>query len=241
MAAIEALQKEWRDAAQFRRFRPYLHIDDDGLTLGAGTGLAPMGEPSEGAPALMLDGEEARLLATLSLGFGRAISAAAIKFIRRASMQWTRGEHALAHFELAYARLPRFATREAAKQLFYADGFLRIGISPRALMLARGLDTSQLDLLKFIPHYNPAEPRVPRGNPDGGDWTREGPSAPVDQSASDAHGDIHLVAEIRKSRRRKTKKNVRKRNGAHSERRRRKRTLKKAAASVCHFRWSKKI
>jgi hypothetical protein len=110
-------------------------------------------------PGLALDGEEARILATLSLGFRKSVPISALKFIRRTSMQWSRGERALAHFELAYARLPRFESPDDARSLFFADGFIKLGLSPRALMLARGLDTTQLDLLK----YSPDQPRVPAG------------------------------------------------------------------------------
>jgi hypothetical protein len=197
VAAIDALRKRWREEARFRSFRPYLYIDDEGLSLGAGTLLAPMAQDREGLPALALDGEETRILATLSLGFRQPISIAALKFIRRASMQWGRDEKALAHFELAYARLPRFETRDDAESLFLADGFVRLGLSPCALMLAHGLDTSQLDLLKFIPHFNPAEPRVPAGHGrESGQWTQgDSTTTADDQSATDAGTYIHPVVE----------------------------------------------
>jgi hypothetical protein len=53
------------------------------------------------------------------------------------------------------------------------------GIAPRDLLEACGLDTSPLDLVKAV--YDPDEPRVPAGNPDGGQWTDEGakPKAPT--------------------------------------------------------------
>jgi hypothetical protein len=156
------------------------------LSLGAGTLLAPMVKDRAGAPALVLDGEEVRILATLSLGFRKPIPIMALKFIKRASMQWARGEKTLAHFELAYARLPRFDTRDGAKSLFYADGFLRLGVSPRALMLARGLDTRQLDLLK----YSPDQPRVPAGHGrQSGEWT-SGDAAPTAAAHADVKEDI---------------------------------------------------
>ncbi len=186
MAAIDALRKQWREEARFRPFRPYLYIDDEGLSLGAGTLLAPMAVNQAGVPGLALDGEEVRILATLSLGFRKSIPISALKFIRRASEQWSRGEKALAHFELAYARLPRFESPENARPLFFADGFVKLGISPRALMLARGLDASQLDLLK----YSPDQPRVPAGNGrESGRWT----DGEVDGSSSDSQGVNHPV------------------------------------------------
>lgn len=83
-------------------------------------------------------------------------------------MQWSRGEKALAHFELVYARLPRFETREDARLLFVIDKLLKDGASARRLMLSQGLDTSDFDLLK----YNADELRVPAGNGrESGRWT----------------------------------------------------------------------
>jgi hypothetical protein len=189
VAAIDAWRKRWREEARFRPFRPYLYIDDEGLSLGAGTLLAPMARNHDDGPALALDGNEARILATLSLGFRKSIPVSALKFIRRASAQWSRGEKALAHFELAYARLPRFETPEDARSLFFADGFIKLGISPHALMLARGLDAGQLDLLK----YSPDQPRVAAGNGrESGRWT----DGEADGSSSDLQAANHPVEPL---------------------------------------------
>lgn len=167
MAAIDILRMRWEEA-RCQPFRPYLHIDDDGLSLGAGTVLARMIIDRNGAPALALDGEEERILALLSLAYRKRISIKALTYIKRASMQWTRGEKAIAHFELAYADLPRFETREETRLLFYAESLVKLGISPRALMRCCGLDTCQLDLLK----YRADQPRVPAGNGRAsGEWT----------------------------------------------------------------------
>ena len=125
-------------------------------------------DDATGAPVLALDGEEEQILALLSLTFRKRISTDALKFIKRASMQWARGEKAIAHFELAYARLPRLETRNEAWPLFYADGLRKLGISPRSLIRHLGFDTRQLGLLK----YNVDEPRVPAGNGrESGRWT----------------------------------------------------------------------
>jgi hypothetical protein len=179
VAAIDILKKQWHDEARSQPFRPYLYIDDKGLLLGAGTLLVPMVKDRTGAPILAIDGNEARILATLSLGYRRRIQVKALKFIKRASMQWAKGERAIAHFELAYAQLPRFETHDEARSLFYADGFIKSGVSPRALMLAHGLDTGELDLLK----YAVDEPRVPAGTPDGGQWTTGGGSTATSRLA----------------------------------------------------------
>jgi hypothetical protein len=167
-AAIDFLRKQWKEEALYRPFHPYLHIDDDGLTLGAGTRLAPMSKDRTGAPFLVIDDKEERILALLSLAYRKRIPVTALKFIKRASLQWMNGEKALAHFELAYAQLPRFEARAEAKPLFYAEGLVNLGLSPRALMRSHDLDTRELDLLK----YSADQPRVPAGNGrESGEWT----------------------------------------------------------------------
>lgn len=193
MAAIDILKKQWKDEARHRPFHPYLHIDDEGLSLGAGTLLAPMTEDRAGASVLALDGEEARILALLSLGYRKPIPITVLKFIKRASMQWAKGEKAIAHFKLAYARLPRFETTDEAKHLFYADGFLNLGVSPRALMRAHRRDPRELYLLK----YSADQPRVPPGQGrQSGQWTSgesggaQRPSVTSTSSSHEAMSDV---------------------------------------------------
>jgi hypothetical protein len=48
------------------------------------------------------------------------------------------------------------------------------GVVPGGLMEVYGLDPVGPDLLKV--GYNPDQPRVPAGNPDGGQWTSAQPS-----------------------------------------------------------------
>jgi len=88
---------------------------------------------------------------------------------------------------LAFARLPKFETREDARLLYYADGLIKGGVPPRALMTYLGFDTRALDLLK----YNPDQPRVPAGHGRAsGEWTSgqfaEGPSI----SSSAPQGEV---------------------------------------------------
>src|SRR6516225_4152104 len=49
------------------------------------------------------------------------------------------------------------------------------GMAPGELMEVCGLDPAGLDLVKS--GYNPDQPRVPAGNPDGGQWTSTQTSA----------------------------------------------------------------
>lgn len=191
MTRTDNLRREWKEAVLNRPFHPYLHIDDEGLSLGAGTLLAPMKEDSFGAPVLALEGEEEQILALLSVAYGKSVRRAALKFIKRASMQWAKGERVMAHFELAYAQLPRFESKEDARGLFYADALVKYGASPRALMLAQGIDTREVDLVK----YNADEPRVPAGSgAASGEWTSgEGGTAQNVASAGSSSEDVSDV------------------------------------------------
>ncbi|MHB8884620.1 MAG: MalT transcriptional regulator family protein [Methylovirgula sp.] len=114
----------------------------------------------------MLRADEARLLALLSAVYGRQISPRVMHHIARASEQWRRGDKALAHIELAFARLPRLETREDAFRLFLADNLLAHGMTPKRLSRALGFDPQ---LLK----YDPNQPREPAGNGrPSGRWVR---------------------------------------------------------------------
>jgi hypothetical protein len=150
-----------------------LNVTEDGLLLGAGTCLVPMIKDRFGVRGLDLDGREEHILALLSLAYQKPVSITALKFIKRASMQWAKGEQALAHLELAYAGLPKFESKDDAYQLFCADRLIGEGVSPHWLMRTVGLDTRELDLLKY--GYDPGQPRVPAGSGDeSGQWTSGG-------------------------------------------------------------------
>ena len=141
---------------------------EQGLVLGAGTVLAKR-RPCR---ALALDGEEERLLALLAVAYGRPISSKVIGNIKRATRDWANGERCLAQIHLARSRLPPLDTGEAAPfRLFAAERLIEEGVSPRELLELLDLDASGLDMPKA--GFDPDEPRVPAGNPDGGQWTYE--------------------------------------------------------------------
>jgi hypothetical protein len=90
--------------------------------------------------------------------------------IRRCVREWRHGEPCLAQIHLVRSGLPRLADAETAStRLILADRVLAAGITPRDLIKVCGLDPAPLDLLKA--GYDPDQPRVPPGNPDGGQWT----------------------------------------------------------------------
>ncbi len=174
MKPIQNLKERWNERVRRQPFHSSLNITENGLLLGAGTCLAPMMKDRFGVLTLDLDGREEHILALLSLAFQKPVPIAALKFIKRASMQWAKGEKALAHLELAYAALPNFEATDDAYQLFCADSLIAEGVSPRWLMRSVGLDTYELDLLKGH-GYNPNQPRVPAGNGHAsGEWGEGG-------------------------------------------------------------------
>lgn len=121
-------------------------------------------------PRLAVDGAEEQILALLALAYGKAVRPAILGYIRRASTEWRRNEHCLAQIHLARGGLPRLGDEEeAAFRMFLGERLLAEGVPPRKLIEACGIDPAQLDFAKA--GYDPDEPRVPAGNPYGGEWT----------------------------------------------------------------------
>ncbi len=148
---------------------PVMTIIDEGLVLGA-TVLAPMGRDAWGMPELMIDGGEERILALLALAYGKTIEPVVLGNIRRAAREWRCGETCLAQIQLAHSGLPPLPDAgKASSRLLLGEELLAAGTTPRDLMKACGLGSAPLDLLKT--GYSPDQPRVPAGNPNGGQWT----------------------------------------------------------------------
>ncbi len=79
---------------------------------------------------------------------------------------------------VALTGLPPLSGSEAARRLHIAAGILDHGfLTPLGLMKACEFDCAEIESL--AKSYDPDEPRVPKGNPDGGQWTRDGPKDPV--------------------------------------------------------------
>lgn len=151
-----------------------LAITSKGLVLGR-TVLAKMAIGRGGSRELILKGQEERILALLAVVFGEAVDFRVLESVRRASNYWSSGEAVLAAIALARTGLPLLDDPErAAKGLFAAEQLLDDGLSPCELIKACDLDPTLLDLRKA--GYNPDQPRLPAGNPDGGQWTNDGAS-----------------------------------------------------------------
>lgn len=147
-------------------FSPLPIIEEEGLVLGHGTVLAHMGVTRACVQKLMLRTDEARLLALLSAVYGRQVSPRVMHHVKRASEQWSRGDKALAHIELAFARFPHLETREDSFRLFLAEDLLTRGMTPEELTRALGFDAA---LLKF----DPSQPRQSAGHGrQSGEWIK---------------------------------------------------------------------
>jgi hypothetical protein len=146
---------------------PAMIFTPQGLMLGAGTILVP----AEGTRKLAsVEGREQEVLALLSAAYGRAVAPSALGNIERAAKCWSVGDDFTAHLHLAHTGLRALDDfPRAAHRLRMAKGALDHGASPRALFEVLRIDRHYIDALEK--RYNPAQPRVPAGHPDGGQWT----------------------------------------------------------------------
>jgi hypothetical protein len=164
---VERLRRAWGARERMVSIDLYPRFTPEGLVMGAGTVMAPA--DAKGGPR-SLDGQEARVLALLSVAYGRAMEPAALKAIDRAGKRWKDGEDCLALIHLALAGLRRLDDRDAARRLFMADRLMEAGIQPGLILRALDLDATACDAFKL---YNEAQPRVPAGSGGAsGEWTR---------------------------------------------------------------------
>jgi len=99
----EALEKAWRDRAGIAPLSPTMAFGPGGLTLGAGTVLAPV-EDLGSADSPDVRGE-ARLSALLAAAYCKPIPPQAIRHIRRGAVSWREGDRAMAAMHLAVTGL----------------------------------------------------------------------------------------------------------------------------------------
>ena len=146
MLQIGELERKWTSLSRHGAIRRRLEITDTGLLPGAGTCLAKAVDGEGSTSVLALDGK--RIMALLSVAYGRAIPVSVVETLRKASDLWSQGEKALAHIHLSLCLLPPLETDEQSFRLFAADALLETGLSPRRLMRALDLDPAPLDLLQ---------------------------------------------------------------------------------------------
>jgi hypothetical protein len=167
MKQIEDLQKRWHESVRFRGLHATMSLEKDALVLGAGTVLARRDRDG----ALVLDGEDAKLLTLLSVACGQPVRASVLGIVRKASRHARAGDDAMAAMYLALAKLPKLHDpSDSARRLFIADALMAEGVSPRDIWTALDFDPAPLDELDK--RYNPDQPRVPAGSgKTSGEWT----------------------------------------------------------------------
>jgi hypothetical protein len=178
---VEALEKAWRDQAGAAPLSPLLAFGPTGLTLGAGTVLAPAEDLdcADDWDATI----EARLHALLSAAYCRPIAPQAIRFIRRGAVSWRAGDKAMASMHLAMTSLPPLRdVQDASRRLFMADALMKAGMEPDIIL--RALDAGGDGAWNALRRYDAQQRRNPAGSGRvSGRWTLE--EAPSEQHAAD--------------------------------------------------------
>ena len=174
---IGELRKRWDAEAAKRLIRVEMTFVDGFLVLGVGTRLAKMGAALD----------EKRLVALLTAAHGRALAASSRTHIRRALELAGDGEAPMALTHLALSGAAKLANpKEDAQRLFMADELIKDGIDPLVIVAALGFDPPFFNAA--LGKYSPEQPRVPGGNPEGGQWTNEdGLAAQNDDDSANGH------------------------------------------------------
>ncbi len=172
--AIGALKASWTARSRLAPFYPFITWTREGPRLGAATLLA------RGSAR-----EDGRLLALLSVAVGYAVSANVLKHLVCAEAEFERGDLAKSAMHVALTGLPALTGSAGARRHHIAAGILdHAFLTPLGLLKACEFDCREIESLA---KYNPDEPRVVAGNPDGGQWTSSGdaagPSRSTDRSA----------------------------------------------------------
>jgi hypothetical protein len=179
LEAVAALEESWSNKARHASHFPFVTWTPDGPRLGASTLLA-----REGA------GEEARLLALLSIAHGFPFPSSALKHLSWAEPEFERRNLAKSAMHVALTGLPAVTGTDAARRLHIAAGILDSHfLTPVGLLKACEMDSGAVEAL--VKAYNPDEPRIPAGNTGGGRWTSDdtgGPSRTADRGSSDGLG-----------------------------------------------------
>jgi len=157
-SGIAALKDRWTTRTRFSAHRRWITWTSEGPELGASTRLARC-----------VEGNEARLVALLSIAFERPVGADVIGRLKRAEADFRNGAIARSAMEIALANLPPLDDLESGRRLHMAAGLLDLGfIDPLTLLEISDIDGSEVaKLLK----YSEDQPRVPAGQGGAGQWT----------------------------------------------------------------------
>ena len=127
MRSVADMRKRFDAGRGAKAFHASLQFSDAGLTLGHGTVLAASDGLDEDLATEHLERVAILLLATN----GSKVSPHTLRFVSRAMRRWREGDGALAHIELAFARLPRLQSEDDAFRLFLAAELLDEGRTPK--------------------------------------------------------------------------------------------------------------
>jgi hypothetical protein len=135
----------------------------------------------------------------LSVAYGFAVPANALKHFAWAEKEFDQDDLAKSAMHVALTGLPRLAADAPAHRLHIAAGILGHGfLTPMGLMKVCELDPQALESLA---KYDPYQPRVPAGNPDGGQWTSTdnaiGPSSRGNGDAATSEGSLEVAVLTR--------------------------------------------
>ena len=182
---VETLRADWSARGANARVYALPEFADGALTFGAGTKIA-------GASGADMAVQEERAIALAAVATGRPLGPSAATHVRRALAKARDGDGPLALTHLALAGLWRLDDpRDDARRLFMADGLMKAGTPPSAILAALNCEAQQVDLERA---YDPDQPRVPAGNgrPSGrwtsGDDAEEGGAKDATTSSSPAAG-----------------------------------------------------
>ena len=163
MSQPQSLLDQWRSRVARCGWLARAELTDGGVTLGTRTILATS------LHAHREETDHDRLVVLLAAAYRGHVDAATPARIAKALTLWRRGDKALAAIHLALARLPPIEPDDAYR-LHLADLALDAGVAPEAVLRAFGHAEATARLFK----YDQAEPRVPSGGPQGGEWAGAG-------------------------------------------------------------------
>lgn len=164
MIPFDTLCAAWLAERAYRtaRYAARPRLGEEGLTLGPMTVIAKRVANRWGEPVLAID--EERILALLAVACWRPAALQIIDTLHHVSKTLSGRNPTLAPILITQAGLGRIdETEQVAFRLFCAEKLLDARVAPRELVKGLGLS-----------NYAPDQPRVPAGNPDGGQWTSEG-------------------------------------------------------------------
>jgi len=164
----QRLREDWLARLRHGLIDPVPRFAEHGLMLGAGTVL--LARESGGRRLQQVKGQEARLVALLSVACGEVLPVGVAGNIERAAKCWSEGDYCLAYIHLSHAKLP--ASRDAqasACRLLAAERAMIAGVAPQIVLQALRDRNPDGDLVR---KFDPSEPRVPAGSgPTSGEWT----------------------------------------------------------------------